>query len=55
MGDAADAYTENGVEELAIHARGECEDMGCPYCYEPPPRRKRKGPKVRGAPPETPT
>lgn len=31
MGDAADRYTENGIDELAAHQNGDCE-FRCPYC-----------------------
>lgn len=46
MGDAADDYTENGLDELAAHQDGDCE-YGCPYCEEENKRLKEKETRKR--------
>ena len=33
MGDGADRYTEEGIDELQAHRDGECEGP-CQYCAE---------------------
>lgn len=34
MGDAADAYNEEGEAAYDAHLRGDCDEMDCPYCEE---------------------
>ena len=35
MGDAADALTESGIEEWALHVSGRCDtETPCSYCQD---------------------
>lgn len=35
MGEAADDYTDSGLEMLALHQRGACGEVGlCSYCIQ---------------------